>query len=70
MKEILKEKQRLNEILAKHTGQPLEAIEKETERDRYFTAQEAKEFGLVDEVLAKMTPPRRSRRDQRAEVTG
>ena len=49
--EILKERHRLNEILAKHTGQPLDAIEKETERDRYFTAEEAKEFGLVDEVL-------------------
>ena len=51
MKEILKEKNRLNEILAKHTGRPLEQIEAETERNRYFTAQEAKEFGLVDDVL-------------------
>jgi ATP-dependent Clp protease protease subunit len=56
MKEILREKKRLNEILAKHTGQTPEAIELETERNRYFTALEAKEFGLVDEVLAKMTP--------------
>ena len=55
MKEILKEKRRLNELLAKHTGQPLEKIEAETERNRYFTAPEAKEFGLVDEVLAKLT---------------
>src|SRR5215472_3012732 len=46
--EILKERQRLNEILAKHTGQPLAKIETETDRDRYFTAAEAKEFGLVD----------------------
>ena len=53
--EILKDRHRLNLILAKHTGQPIEAIEKETERDRYFSAQEAKEFGLVDEVLSK--PP-------------
>src|SRR5579862_3230967 len=51
--EITKERQRLNEILAKHTGQPLPAIEKETDRDRYFGADEAKAFGLVDEVLAK-----------------
>ncbi len=51
--EILKERQRLNEILVKHTGQPLEAIERETDRDRYFHAQEAKAFGLVDEVLVK-----------------
>ena len=52
--EITKERHRLNEILAKHTGQPLEAIEKETDRDRYFGADEAKAFGLVDEVLAKV----------------
>ena len=51
--EILKERQRLNEILAKHTGQPLDVIEKETDRDKYYHAQEAKAFGLVDEVLTK-----------------
>src|SRR5215472_16483029 len=44
--EIMKERHRLNEILANHTGQPLERIEKETDRDRFFTAQEAKDFGL------------------------
>jgi ATP-dependent Clp protease protease subunit len=54
MSEILKEKHRLNEILAHHTGRPIEQIEAETERDRYFSAQEAKEFGLVDEVLTKI----------------
>src|SRR5919205_2236942 len=43
--EILKDRARLNKILARHTGQPIEVIERETERDRYFTAQEAKEFG-------------------------
>jgi ATP-dependent Clp protease protease subunit len=53
--EIMKERHRLNEILAMHTKQPLERIEKETERDRYFTAQEAKEFGLVDEVIQKIS---------------
>ena len=53
-KEILFLKQRLNEIMAKHTGQPIERIEKETDRDRYFTAEEAKEFGLVDEVIKKI----------------
>jgi ATP-dependent Clp protease protease subunit len=51
--EILKDRHRLNEILAKHTGQPIEKIETETERDRYFTAAEAKEFGLVDDVLVR-----------------
>jgi ATP-dependent Clp protease protease subunit len=53
--EILKDRHRLNEILARHTGRPIEQIEKETERDRYFNAQEAKEFGLVDDVLLKMS---------------
>src|SRR5437016_1679751 len=52
--EILKDKHRLNQILAKHTGRPMEQIELETERDRYFSAQEAKEFGLVDDVLMKL----------------
>jgi len=56
MKEILREKRVLNEILARHTGKPIEMVEAETERDRYFTALEAKEYGLVDDVLAKMAP--------------
>jgi ATP-dependent Clp protease protease subunit len=53
--EIMKERHRLNEILARHCSQPIERIEKETDRDRYFTAQEAKDFGLVDEVIQKIT---------------
>ncbi len=53
--EILKDRERLNQILAKHTGQPIEKIQLETDRDRYFSAQEAKEFGLVDDVLLKLT---------------
>src|SRR6202040_3074952 len=52
--EILKDRHRLNEILSLHTGRPIDQIERETERDRYFTAQEAKEFGLVDDVLMKI----------------
>jgi ATP-dependent Clp protease protease subunit len=51
--EILKERQRLNEILVKHTGQALDVIERETDRDKYFHAMEAKAFGLVDEVLVR-----------------
>src|SRR5438477_7255614 len=51
--EIVKDRQRLNEILARHTGKPVEEIAKESERDRYFTAIEAKEYGLVDDVLTK-----------------
>jgi len=49
--EILKAKQQLNEILARHTGQPIETVETDSERDRYFSATQAKEYGLVDEVL-------------------
>ncbi len=59
MIEILKEKTRLNEILARHTGKPIEVVEAETERNRYFHAQEAKEFGLVDEVLVKIQPEKK-----------
>jgi ATP-dependent Clp protease protease subunit len=53
--EIIKTRAILNEILAHHTGQPIDRIAKDTDRDRYLTAAEAKEYGLVDEVLAK--PP-------------
>jgi len=54
--EILKERDRLNQILAHHTGQPIEVIAKETDRDRYFHAEDAKAFGIVDQVLTKPTP--------------
>jgi ATP-dependent Clp protease protease subunit len=53
--EIIKEKTRLSEILARHTKQPLDRILQETERNRYFNAQESKDFGLVDEVLVKLS---------------
>ena len=53
MIEILKEKTRLNQILANHTGRTLAEIEAETERNRYFNAAEAKAFGLVDELLTR-----------------
>jgi ATP-dependent Clp protease protease subunit len=49
--EILRDKRRLNEILARHTGQPIEKIEAETERDRFMDAAMAKEWGIVDEIL-------------------
>src|SRR2546423_15709189 len=51
--EILKTRESLNEILSRHTGQPIDRIRKDTDRDRYLTAPEAKEYGLVDEVLTK-----------------
>jgi ATP-dependent Clp protease protease subunit len=44
-------KRKLNEILLKHTGQTLEAIERDTDRDRFMSADEAKEYGLIDNVV-------------------
>jgi ATP-dependent Clp protease protease subunit len=51
--EIVKTKRRLNEILASHTNQPLERIEKDTDRDRYLSSDEAKAYGLIDNVFLK-----------------
>jgi len=50
-KEIIRIKNKITEILSKHTGQPYDKIEKDTDRDYYMTAYEAKEYGIVDEVL-------------------
>lgn len=50
-KQILKLKESLNKILSKHTGQPMARIEKDTDRDFYLTAEEAKEYGVIDEVI-------------------
>ncbi|SUB72923.1 ATP-dependent Clp protease proteolytic subunit precursor [Pluralibacter gergoviae] len=50
-KEILKVKARMNELMAQHTGQSLEQIERDTERDRFLSAPEAVEYGLVDSIL-------------------
>jgi ATP-dependent Clp protease protease subunit len=51
--DIISTRHALNQILAGHTGQPLEVIERDTDRDRYLTAAQAKEYGLVDEVLSR-----------------
>lgn len=50
-KQIIKIKENLNKILSKHTGQPLERIAKDTDRDFYLTAEEAKAYGLIDDVI-------------------
>ena len=50
-REILRLKDRLNEILAKHCGQALDAIARDTDRDRFMSAEEAKGYGLVDQVV-------------------
>jgi ATP-dependent Clp protease protease subunit len=54
-KQIIKIKDKLNRILARHTGQPLEKVEKDTDRDFYLSAQEAKEYGIIDEVIKTKT---------------
>ncbi len=51
-KEILRLREELNQILSLHTGQPIERISEDTERDRYMTALQAKDYGLIDEVLS------------------
>lgn len=50
-KEILKMRDRINEILASHTGQPLDKIQKDSDRDYFMSAEESKDYGLVDEVI-------------------
>lgn len=50
-REILIIRQKLNELMAEHTGQPLEVIERDTERDRFMNAEESREYGLIDEVV-------------------
>jgi ATP-dependent Clp protease protease subunit len=49
--EILKLKHTINEIIAKHTGQPVKKVEKDTDRDRYMDGAQAKDYGLVDEII-------------------
>jgi len=48
---ILKTRERLNKILASHTGQPLERVKEDTERDKYLTPEEAQEYGIIDEII-------------------
>ena len=50
-KQIIKIKEKLNKILEKHTGQPLKKIERDTDRDFYLSAEEAKEYGIIDKVI-------------------
>jgi ATP-dependent Clp protease, protease subunit len=60
--QIIKAKRTLNEILAKHTGQPIEHVQRDSERDKFFTAEEAKTYGLVDTVF---TPPERKKDEKK-----
>jgi ATP-dependent Clp protease protease subunit len=62
--EILKAKKMINEILARHSGMPMEKIEQETERDKYMSAKEALEYGLIDEVLHEQEDKHKTKKDK------
>jgi ATP-dependent Clp protease protease subunit len=61
-KEILTVKRSLNDILVKHTGQTYDKIEKDTDRDHFMSAQEAKEYGLIDEVITEKKEKKREKK--------
>ncbi|MCG6156853.1 ATP-dependent Clp endopeptidase proteolytic subunit ClpP [Rubinisphaera margarita] len=56
-REVLKVKRRMNEILQKHTGRTLDEIERDTDRDKFLSAEESMEYGLVDKILEKLPMP-------------
>jgi ATP-dependent Clp protease protease subunit len=56
-REILKTRELMNKILSRHTGQPVERIREDTERDRFMSSDEAVEYGLIDSVLSERTLP-------------
>lgn len=58
-KHVLRLKERLNQILAKHTGKPLAQIEKDTDRDFYMDTEEAKKYGIIDEIIKRKNPESR-----------
>jgi ATP-dependent Clp protease protease subunit len=55
-------KRKINEILAKHTGKPIEQIERDTDRDYYMSAEEAKEYGIIDQILVRREIPSTKKR--------
>jgi ATP-dependent Clp protease, protease subunit len=55
-REILRMREELNQILVRHTGQPYEKIERETDRDFFMTGEQAREYGIVDKVIARREP--------------
>ncbi len=56
-KEVLRTKRRMNELMLKHTGQTLDKIEEDTDRDNFMSAEEAKSYGLIDSVLEHLPSP-------------
>jgi ATP-dependent Clp protease protease subunit len=63
--QILLAKKMINEVLAKHTGQPIEKIAEETERDKYMTAEEALKYGLIDDVLSESKEEKKDGKDKK-----
>ena len=61
--ELLKTRKRLNEIYVGMTGQPIEVIERDMERDRFFSPEEAREYGLIDQVLGSSLPDLTPKKD-------
>ena len=68
--DILKTKRRLNEIYVQHTGQDYETIEKTLDRDHFMNAEEAKEFGIVDDVILKRETPDEEPEEDKSEKEG
>ncbi len=69
--EILRMRHTLNDVLAKHTGQPIEKIQRDTERDFFMSAQEAKEYGIIDDIIVTTTRDGEgTSREARLEVAG
>lgn len=67
--EILKARTMINELISKHTGQPVEKIAEETERDRYMSAEEAFKYGLIDEVLHEEKKEKKEEKEEKTEET-
>ena len=66
-KEILQIRERLDDILAKHTGQPKDKVRTDTERDNFMTGEEAKEYGIIDNVITNRidTPKSKDKKDKK-----
>jgi ATP-dependent Clp protease, protease subunit len=64
-KDILQTRETLNEILAQHTGQPIDVISRDTDRDRFLTARESVEYGLVDEILMRQPKSKGDTKDKK-----
>jgi len=67
-KEILRTREQLNQIIARHTGQKMEKVTQDTERDYFLTSEAAKEYGLIDDII--LTPPKAGEKEKEKEKVG